>query len=420
MSSNLPAIELDHVWKRYLLGQRAGVRSALLSVLGRGQSQRDQLWSLRDLSLRVRPGESVGLVGQNGAGKTTTLKLVAGISRPTRGRVQTRGRVASIINVGAGFHRELTGRENVFLNGVILGLTRREVNCRYDAIVDFAGLEAFMDTPVKRYSAGMYARLAFSVAVHVDPDVLLVDEVLAVGDAAFQDRSLRRMLAFRDSGAAIMFVSHNLAAVELMCQRVVWLDRGNVRAIGPASEVVRQYLDMADSLNLAADDGGAYLAIGRVEIIDDRGFPTEVLAGDRPFTVLVHGRAHRELREPAFVVTIRGDHGPLFAGNMAIDGNWPEYLPAGVFSLECAFGTPNLTPGMYRVELKVKQNVRTNYFEPRVLARFAVPGAAEGGQGGGDVPHHWRITGGGRPTAPKQGLLPGGSEVLAGPGKRVS
>jgi ABC-2 type transport system ATP-binding protein len=265
----------------------------------------------------------------------------------------------------------------------------------------------------------MYARLAFSVAVHVDPDILLVDEVLAVGDAAFQDKSLRRMLAFRDSGAAIVFVSHNLSAVELICHRVVWLDQGVVRAIGPASEVVRQYLDTADNLSLAADGGGAYLAVEHMEILDHRGCPTEVLAGDRPFTVRVHGRAHRDLRAPVFVVTIRGDHGPLFAGNMAIDGNWPEHLPAGPFSLECAFGAPNLAPGTYRVEFKVKQNVRTNYFEPRVLARFDVRGSTGGQHGGGDLPHHWRIAGGGHPTALEQGLPPRGSKVVAAPGRRV-
>jgi lipopolysaccharide transport system ATP-binding protein len=385
-------IEFEHVWKRYLLGQRAGARGALLNLLRRGPGRRDDVWALRDLTLQVRPGESVGLLGHNGAGKSTTLKLLAGITHPTRGHVRTQGRVASLINVGAGFHRELTGRENVHLNGVLLGLTRREIARRYDAIVDFAGLEPFMDTPVKRYSAGMYARLAFSVAVHVDPDVLLVDEVLAVGDAAFQDRSLRRMLAFRDSGVAIVFVSHNLAAVELMCQRAVWLDHGVVRAIGPASEVVRQYLDSADNLDLAATDGGAHLGIERLEILDERGCPTEVLAGDRPFAVRLHGRAHRDLREPVFLVTIRCDHGPLFAGNMFIDGNWPERLPHGAFSLDCAFGAPNLAPGTYRVELKVKQNVRTNYFEPRVLAHFVVPGAARGGPGGADVPHRWRIS----------------------------
>src|SRR5438552_10584538 len=190
-------IHLDSVSKRYLLGQGRGARGVLLDLLGK-RDPRPDLWALRDLSLNVNRGESVGLIGRNGAGKTTTLRLLAGITRPTRGRVETYGRVASLLNVGAGFHPELSGRENVLLNGVILGLTRAEVSARYDQIVDFAGLEsAFMETPVKHFSSGMYARLAFAVAVHVEPDVLLVDEVLSVGDAALQDRSVRLMVGFR-------------------------------------------------------------------------------------------------------------------------------------------------------------------------------------------------------------------------------
>src|SRR5881398_309610 len=184
-----PLVELDHVWKRFRLGERGG--------LLRWWKPHDELWALRDVSLRLAAGESVGLIGHNGAGKTTLLKLLAGISRPTRGHVRTRGRVASLINLGAGFHPELTGRENIYLNGVILGLSRRQVAQRFDQIVEFADLGAFLDTPLKRYSSGMYARLGFAVAAHVDPDVLLVDEVLSVGDVSFQDRSIRKMLSFR-------------------------------------------------------------------------------------------------------------------------------------------------------------------------------------------------------------------------------
>jgi ABC-type polysaccharide/polyol phosphate transport system ATPase subunit len=325
----------------------------------------------------------VGLVGRNGAGKTTTLRLLAGITRPTQGRIMTHGRVASLLNVGAGFHPELSGRENVMLNGVILGLTRAEVRQRYAAIVDFAGLEdAFMDTPVKHFSSGMYARLAFAVAVHVEPDLLLVDEVLSVGDAAFQDRSLRRMLEFRDRGqAGIVFVSHNLAAIELMCQRAVWLDHGSVCAAGRTSDVLRAYLDAVDDVGDAAGD--AYLSAECVEVVDRDGRVTECLDPNEPFTVNVLGHALHDLVEPVFVVTIRGDQGPLFAGNMHIDGNWPSVMPRGPFKVECAFGRPNLRPGRYRVELKVKQNVRTNYYEPRVKASFSVAG--EAGSGGADV-----------------------------------
>jgi homopolymeric O-antigen transport system ATP-binding protein len=377
-------VEFEDVSKRYLLGQARGARGVLLDLLGH-RDQRADLWALRDLTLRVGRGESVGLVGRNGAGKTTSLRLLAGITRPTRGKVRTRGRVASLLNVGAGFHAELTGRENVLLNGVILGLSRAEARARYDAIVDFAGLDAaFMDTPVKHYSSGMYARLAFSVAVHVEPDVLLVDEVLSVGDAAFQDRSLRRMLEFRDRGqAGIVFVSHNLAAVELMCQRAVWLERGQVCAEGPTHDVLRAYLDAVDELGDGADD--ARLQVQSVEVLDAAGRPASTLQGSDPFRVRVSGRATDDLPEPVFVVTIRGDHGPLFAGNMHIDGNWPSRLAAGPFWVECAFDAPSLAPGTYRVELKVKQNVRTNYYEPRVKAAFTVLG--EPGAGGAAVPY---------------------------------
>src|SRR5579864_190987 len=376
--------EVDRVSKRYLLGQNRGARGVLFDLLGRRDKRRD-VWALRDLSFELGRGDVLGLVGRNGAGKTTALRLLAGISRPTAGRVSTRGRVASLLNVGAGFHPELSGRENILLNGVILGLSARQTRQRYDQIVDFAGVDpAFMETPVKHYSSGMFARLAFSVAVHVEPDVLLVDEVLSVGDTAFQDRSLRRMLQFRDrQQAAIVFVSHNLAAVELMCPRSIWLDRGVARASGPTSDVLRAYLDAVDSSTEETDAG--QLTISSVEVLDpESGQHVSQLRTGAPFTVRVRGTALRELVEPVFVVTIRGDHGPLFAGNMHIDGNWPPCLPAGIFEVDCAFGSAQLAPGRYRVELKIKQNVRTNYFEPRVLASFCV-GSALDGPGGGDV-----------------------------------
>jgi ABC-type polysaccharide/polyol phosphate transport system ATPase subunit len=385
--SSSALVEVEHVSKRYLLGQGRGAGGVLLDLLGR-RDQRKDLWALQDLSLGLERGESLGLVGRNGAGKTTTLRLLAGISRPTRGRLHTRGRVASLLNVGAGFHPELTGRENVLLNGVILGLARSEVRNRYAAIVDFAGLDAaFMDTPVKHYSSGMYARLAFSVAVHVEPDVLLIDEVLSVGDGAFQDRSLRRMLEFRDRRkAAIIFVSHNLAAIELMCQRAVWLERGRACAEGATSDVLRQYLDSVDDRVESGED--ARLHVECVEVLDRDGRPTGTLSPKEPFGVRVVGRALRELPEPVFVVTIRSDRGSLFAGNMHIDGNWPATLAEGPFQVDCLFEAAHLTPGEYRVELKVKQNVRTNYYEPRVKARFAIPGdSAAAGTGGADVPY---------------------------------
>jgi ABC-type polysaccharide/polyol phosphate transport system ATPase subunit len=391
MSSEALA-RLDRVSKRYVLGQGRGAAGIVLDVLT-GRAPRQNLWALHELDLQVGRGQALGLVGRNGAGKTTALRLLAGITRPTQGRVKTSGRVASLLNVGAGFHPELTGRENVLLNGVILGLSRREASYRYEQIVDFAALDdAFMDTPVKHYSSGMYARLAFSVAVHVEPDVLLVDEVLSVGDAAFQDRSLRRMLEFRDRRqAAIVFVSHNLAAIELMCPDALWLERGVARATGSTSDVLRAYLDAVDEASQERDDG--YLSIESVEILGSDATRTTQLSPDEPFTVTIRGMAARDLVEPVFVVTVRGDEGPLFAGNMHIDGNWPALVPHGPFEVRCAFESPGLRRGRYRVEIKVKQNVRTNYFEPRVMAFFDVRGPNASSGGSADVAY--RMMGGG-------------------------
>jgi hypothetical protein len=234
----------------------------------------------------------------------------------------------------------------------------------------------------------MYARLAFAVAAHADPDVLLVDEVLSVGDAAFQDRSLRRMMEFRDHGrTAIVFVSHNLAAVELMCERALWLDRGVVRSSGSTADVIRAYLDDVDDEGVERD-GETYLTADTVDVLDCRGCPTQSLQPAEPFTVRVCGTAHRDLVEPVFVITVRGDRGPLFAGNMHIDGNWPSRVAEGPFRVDCAFGPVRLAPGRYRVELKVKQNVRTNYYEPRVKATFDVPGDLA--EDGADVPAEWQ------------------------------
>ena len=293
-SSALAALEEVH--KRYLLGQGRGARGVLLDLLGRRDKRKD-VWALRNVSLTVERGEALGIVGRNGAGKTTSLRLLAGITRPTLGKVQTHGRVASLLNVGAGFHPELSGRENVLLNGVILGLSQAEMRRRYDAIVDFAGIDStFMETPVKHYSSGMYARLAFSVAIHVEPDVLLIDEVLSVGDAAFQDRSLRRMLEFRDRRqAAIVFVSHNLSAIELMCKRAVWLHRGLAQTEGTTSAVLRAYLDAVDDedTDVSANSGtyeGA-LKIDSVDVLDSEGHPADCLPGDVAFTVRVAGQA---------------------------------------------------------------------------------------------------------------------------------
>jgi lipopolysaccharide transport system ATP-binding protein len=367
----LAALELDHVSKRFFIGHRSG----LLDTLLRRRATRAELWALRDVSLRLEQGESVGLIGHNGAGKTTLLKLLAGISRPTRGQVVTHGRVASLINLGAGFHPELTGRENIHLNGVILGLSRREVQERFERIVEFADLGPFIDTPLKRYSSGMYARLGFAVAAHVDPDVLLVDEVLSVGDVAFQDRSIRKMLSFRDAGRAILFVSHNLSAVEMMCQRVIWLDHGAIRQAGSTADVVRAYLDAVDEA-LVDSAGGSEpevdaaeaLVVEEVRVQDaDARLCTEFDYGE-PMRVMVHSLARQDVKAVQCSVTVRGDYSPLFTATSDTFPCWRT----GPHELVCAFENLPLLPGLYRLEVQVRHAGTAAWAVPQMLAAFRV------------------------------------------------
>ncbi len=244
------AIRFEHVFKRFRRGEnfdslRDFVPALVRRALGRGaeppKSSRD-FWALNDISLEIRKGETVGIIGHNGAGKSTMLKHLAGIMVPTSGHIKVRGRLSALIEVGAGFHQDLTGRENVFLNGVILGMSRVEVARKFDEIVTFSGIEAFIDTPVKRYSSGMYARLGFSVAAHLDPDILVIDEVLSVGDFVFQQKSLQKMRSIAQGGATVLFVSHNLKAVSELCGRTVLMDEGVIAADGPTSEVIQAYL----------------------------------------------------------------------------------------------------------------------------------------------------------------------------------
>jgi lipopolysaccharide transport system ATP-binding protein len=247
------SLRLNHVFKRFRRGERHdSLRDLIPSLVKRAVSRdreralaAEEFWVLNDISFELKKGETLGIIGHNGAGKSTMLKHLSGIMEPTRGSIEVHGRLSALIEVGAGFHPDLTGRENVFLNGVILGMSRAEVKRKFDEIVEFAGLEEFIDTPVKRYSSGMFARLGFSVAAHLEPDILVIDEVLSVGDFAFQRKGLEKMRAIAKSGATVIFVSHNLQAVAEFCQRGILLERGRVIADGPTDQVVRRYLDTA-------------------------------------------------------------------------------------------------------------------------------------------------------------------------------
>src|SRR3712207_154920 len=269
-------VEFDRVSKRYILGQRLNAREAITASLSRIVRRRshppEDLWSLREVSFSVSEGEALGIVGRNGAGKSTILKILAGITTPTAGVSRTRGRIAALLEVGTGFHPELTGRENIYLNGAILGMSRRDIVARFDQIVEFAGTERFLDTPVKRYSSGMQLRLAFAVAAHLEPDVLVVDEVLAVGDTEFQRKCVGRMAEVEEEGRTVVFVSHDLQTLVRICRRSLWLDKGEIRGSGSTRDIVRQYL--ASGLS-ASDSPWTSLASGPISVRDLRILATD-------------------------------------------------------------------------------------------------------------------------------------------------
>jgi len=244
-----PAISVENLAKVYRIGLasqrpenlRQAIREAALSPF----HYLRLVWALHDVTFDVQVGEVVGLIGKNGAGKSTLLKILSRITEPSHGQAIIRGRVGSMLEVGTGFHPELTGRENIYLNGTILGMHRAEIDRKFDAIVEFSGVEKFLDTPVKRYSSGMYVRLAFAVAAHLEPEILLVDEVLSVGDAEFQKKSLGKMSDVAKEGRTVLFVSHNMAAVQGLCQRAIWLDQGRIKEDGPTDAVISSYLKTA-------------------------------------------------------------------------------------------------------------------------------------------------------------------------------
>jgi lipopolysaccharide transport system ATP-binding protein len=293
-----PIIEVRGLAKSYRLG-RVGFTSLRAEVerwwdRGRGRAtaaREEEFWALRDVSFEVHPGEVVGLIGRNGAGKSTLLKILSEITEPTRGEVRLRGQIASLLEVGTGFHPELSGRENIFLNGATLGMKRAEIRRKFDAIVAFAEVEKFLDTPVKRYSSGMYVRLAFAIAAHLEPEILLIDEVLAVGDHAFQQKCLGKMNdVARDEGRTVLFVSHNMAAVSRLCARAILLEGGRVAANGPAAQIVERYLAEAGAARSewrrpAERPVTARVALLEGSVRDARGMPANLLPHSSPVAI---------------------------------------------------------------------------------------------------------------------------------------
>ncbi|HYH57818.1 MAG TPA: polysaccharide ABC transporter ATP-binding protein [Thermoleophilaceae bacterium] len=363
------AIEVQGVGKRYRLGQSVvTLREALPAVLRRGPTRdQDELWALRDVDLTVEEGETLGIVGSNGAGKSTLLKILARITEPTTGVSRTRGRVGAMLEVGTGFHYELTGRENIFLNGAILGLSRTEVRARMDAIVEFAEVERFLDTPLKRYSSGMWLRLAFAIAAEIQPEIIVVDEVLAVGDYEFQQRCLGRMSEMHDSGRTVLFVTHDSGMMARLCSRVMWLDHGRVIADGPTQEVLGAYLRK----------GGATGAEAELELAPDVDVgPIRVGVAGPDGQAPVRGEPLRfevtlEARRPArgynLAVFLVGDD-----GTRLLHEGWTD-TEDSILSFEPGLTTvsvtvpPLFTPGSYAAILWFGTSYGVTQFEREVL-----------------------------------------------------
>jgi homopolymeric O-antigen transport system ATP-binding protein len=359
------AIRFEHVSKRFALGERFDslrdlVPALARRVLGRpapDSGARGEFWALKDVSLEVRKGETLGIIGHNGAGKSTMLKHLAGIMVPTRGRIEVAGRLSALIEVGAGFHQDLTGRENVFLNGVILGMSRAEVGRKFDEIVEFSGLEAFIDTPVKRYSSGMYARLGFSVAAHLDPDILVIDEVLSVGDFVFQRKSLQKMRSIATGGATVLFVSHNLKAVSDLCARTVLMDAGQIAADGPTPEVIQTYLERERAKMQEAKHRD--VQITSVTLRNAGGSSVRFGPGEKAWAD-VRFRANQATAKIAVVIAFLDNSlGEIFNTSSERLGHTPVDLEAGqecsmTFELDMhlANGTFHLGTHLYRYDIQ--------------------------------------------------------------------
>jgi lipopolysaccharide transport system ATP-binding protein len=364
-------IRAENLGKKYVIGHQAenGRYVALRDVLmqsartlwsrtkdlayGRPMIAGDSLeevWALKDVSFEIRQGEAVGIIGRNGAGKSTLLKILSRITEPSAGRVTIKGRVASLLEVGTGFHPELTGRENIYLNGAILGMTRSEIRSKFDEIVSFAETEKFLDTPVKRYSSGMYVRLAFAVAAHLEPEILLVDEVLAVGDTAFQEKCLGKMDSVARGGRTVFFVSHSMSAINTLCDRVIWLDRGGIALEGSNSDVVKRYLDRGQILNCDISwtgqdrPGDSFLRVESVRLRDANQHAATSFAISEDINLEIIYEVLQRGVTPLFAMTLMSSDGMTVFSTLSN-------------GLENAFHARPLDTGIYRCVCTIPGNL---------------------------------------------------------------
>jgi ABC-type polysaccharide/polyol phosphate transport system ATPase subunit len=350
------AIELKDVGKRYRmrgLGSRS-IKSVILDVVHSDRTTNDEFWALKDIRFEVEEGETLGIIGSNGAGKSTLLSILAGTKRPTQGHVRTVGTVSSLLELGAGFHPDLSGRENVFLAGAVMGLSRKTMRKRFDAIVDFAGIDTFIDQPVRHYSSGMYVRLGFAVAVEVDPDILLIDEVLAVGDIAFQKKCIDKMKEFKTRGKTMLIISHDLATIQSISDRILLLEEGRLDGIGDPGDVVNQYKSKAGrkgAESLGREWGTGEVTITGVDIRDAQGSAIERIRSGDALDIKIHFDSRERVENPVFGFSLSSDSGvPVYGNNTQIESHAiPAIEGAGTVSLR--FDALPLATGTYMLSV---------------------------------------------------------------------
>ena len=400
-------ISIENVSKSYLLGtigtgtfrgdlSRWWARQrgkpdpyAIIGQADHGNRQGETLWALKDINLQVQQGEVLGIIGRNGSGKSTLLKILSDVAAPTSGEVKIKGRIASLLEVGTGFHPELTGRENVYLNGAILGMSRQEVSRKFEEIIDFAGIEQFIDTPVKRYSSGMYVRLGFAVAAHLEPEILIVDEVLAVGDAEFQKKCLGKMGSVAKEGRTVLFVSHNMIAIQTLCQSGIWLDAGQLKEQGDVGQIVTAYLHSSlteDATNeriwtdIANAPGNEMVRLHRICVQPEVGKPGDMITMQTPLRIEVeywnllpdvhlHATLHIYNNQGilAFTTGAASDADPVLHAQP----------PVGLFRSICHIPGNLLNSGFHRVNLLLVRGIKSGTYKMQEAIGFEVIDNAE-------------------------------------------
>lgn len=412
------AIEFDHVSKRFTMqrGQPRSFQEIAVNLFRRNNHRREEFWTLRDVSFTVQPGETVGIIGPNGVGKSTVLKLISRIIHPTSGRITTHGRIGALLELGAGFHPDLTGRENIYLNGSIMGMSRAQTRQSLDEIIAFTELDRFIDMPVKHYSSGMYVRLGFAIAVQVRPDILLIDEILAVGDQVFQQKCIERIGDLKREGVTIVLVSHSLGDVWNLCQRAIWLQDGKIKADGDSTVVTNEYLAYTNEryrqhlLRQAAEKakkppaesapaeekkrwGSREIEITQVELLDAAGQPCSVFQTNRPFTIRLHYYARQPIRNPAFGIGLYHQNGLNIIGPNTKHSRFETGTVQGRGALDFRIDALPLLKGRYELSVAVYDDSLTHAYDHHErMYSFAVePGNLDELFGNFYIPCKWQF-----------------------------